>query len=116
MSRPALADRRDPWLIIEMRHLAALAAISREGTLGDAALSLGYVQSAVSGQLAMLERLVGARLVERSQGHGTQTLTEAGVLLLAHSRDILHELDAARQGIARSAEPEPESDGLRVGI
>jgi DNA-binding transcriptional LysR family regulator len=114
MSRPAVADRRDPWLLIEMRHLAALAAIAREGTFGDAALSLGYVQSAVSGQLAMLERLVGTQLVERSRGHGTQTLTEAGTLLLAHSRDILDEFEAAREGMARSADPEPE--GLRISI
>lgn len=114
MSRPAVADRRDPWLLIEMRHLAALAAIAREGTFGDAALSLGYVQSAVSGQLAMLERLVGTQLVERSRGHGTQTLTEAGALLLAHSRDILDEFEAAREGMARSADPAPE--GLRLSI
>jgi DNA-binding transcriptional LysR family regulator len=114
MSRMPLADRRDPWLLIEMRHLAALAAIAKEGTFGDAALSLGYVQSAVSGQLAMLERLVGTQLVERSRGHGTQTLTEAGALLLAHSRDILAELDAAREGMAQAEDP--VRDGLRISI
>jgi DNA-binding transcriptional LysR family regulator len=114
VSRALATDRRDPWLLIEMRHLAALAAVAKEGTFGDAALSLGYVQSAVSGQLAMLERLVGTQLVERSRGHGTQTLTEAGALLLAHSRDILAELDAAREGMARTADPEPE--GLRISI
>lgn len=114
MSRTALADRRNPWRLIEVRHLTALAAIAREGTLGEAALSLGYVQSAVSGQLAKLEWLVGAQLVERSRGHGSQELTPAGSLLLAHSEEILLELQAARAGIAHADEPVPE--GLRIGV
>jgi DNA-binding transcriptional LysR family regulator len=114
MSRMALADRRNPWRLIEVRHLTALAAIAREGTLGDAALSLGYVQSAISGQLAMLERLVGAQLVERSRGHGNQELTAAGVLLLAHSQDILAELEAACAGVAEAARDVPT--GLRVAV
>jgi DNA-binding transcriptional LysR family regulator len=115
MSRMAVADRRRPWRLIEVRHLTALAAIAREGTLGDAALSLGYVQSAVSGQLAMLERLVGAQLVERSRGHGNnQELTPAGALLLAHSEEIFMELKAARAGITQAAEH--ERPGLRIGV
>jgi DNA-binding transcriptional LysR family regulator len=89
-------DARDPWLGIELRHLAALAAIKREGTFGDAALSLGYVQSAVSGQLAMLERLTGTELVERTRGPGPQRLTEAGELLVTHSHCIFDELEIAR--------------------
>src|SRR5262245_13325377 len=73
----SLTDRRDPWLGIELRHLAALSAIASEGTFSDAALSLGYVQSAISGQVATLERLTGTCLVERSRAPGPQRLTAA---------------------------------------
>ena len=108
------ADTRDPWLAIELRHLAALDAIESEGTFSEAALSLGYVQSAVSGQLAMLERLTGARLVERSRRPGPQQLTDAGALLLAHSRDILEELDVARRRL--SAAEDASATGFRIVV
>jgi molybdate transport repressor ModE-like protein len=107
-------QRRNPWLGIELRHLVALSAIEREGTFSEAALSLGYVQSAVSGQIATLERLIGTRLVERSHGPGRQHLTAAGSLLLAHAREILEEIGVARERLAAHAES--ERTGLRIGI
>ncbi|MEN3280587.1 MAG: hypothetical protein V7607_1727 [Solirubrobacteraceae bacterium] len=107
-------DGRDPWLGVELRHLAALSAIASEGTFSEAALSLGYVQSAVSGQLATLERLTGIRLIERSRGHGPKRLTEAGELLVAHAASILDELDGARHSLSDDEHGAPSA--LRIAL
>ena len=57
---------------IELRHLAALQAVA-ERVFGRAATRLGYTQSAISQQIATLERIVGAKLVERPGGPGACT-------------------------------------------
>src|SRR5262245_47683663 len=92
------------WLRVEFRHLAALAAIAEEGSFHAAADKLGYVQSAVSQQLAFLERAVGVRLVERAPGTGPVTITAAGERLLARVATIQRELEAALSE-ARTAAP-----------
>lgn len=86
---------RKNWLGVEFRHLAALTAIAEEGSFRGAANRLGYVQSAVSQQIAVLERSIDARLVERSRGSNPVTLTDAGQLLLNHFYEILAKLSAA---------------------
>ena len=78
----------DRWLGVELRHFLALEAVSREGSFGKAAQALGYTQSAVSQQIATLERLVGQKLVERPGGPKPVSLTEAGQLLLTHAEAI----------------------------
>ena len=47
---------------LEFRHLVALDAVANEGTFGRAADRLGYTQSAISQQIASLERIAGARV------------------------------------------------------
>jgi molybdate transport repressor ModE-like protein len=96
MHSSAAEQLRHPWLGVEVRHLAALAAIASEGTFSAAAGELGYVQSAVSQQISQLERVVGTRLVERCRGHRPVGLTPAGELLARHSRTLLEVLQAAR--------------------
>ena len=90
---------RDRWLGIELRHFAALAAVADERSFRRAADRLGYVQSAISRQIAYLEHLTGERLIERSQGPKPVELTEAGELLLSHANDILATIEAAKVDI-----------------
>src|SRR4051812_49733320 len=85
----------DSWLGVEIRHFAALQALADEGSFGRAAERLGYTQSAVSQQIATLERIVGERLVERPGGPRPISLTEAGALLLRHAHSIVARLPAA---------------------
>jgi DNA-binding transcriptional LysR family regulator len=86
----------DRWLGLELRHLAALKAVADEGSFGRAARELGYTQSAVSQQIATLERIVGVRLIDRPGGPKAVSLTEAGVLLLTHAESITARLQAAQ--------------------
>jgi DNA-binding transcriptional LysR family regulator len=90
---------RDSWLGIELRHFAALAAVADERSFRRGADRLGYVQSAVSRQIAFLEQMTGERLIERSQGPKPVELTEAGGLLLSHANDILASIQAAKADI-----------------
>ena len=103
----------DRWLGVELRHLAALEAVAREGTFGRAAASLGYTQSAVSQQIQTLERLVGERLLERPGGPRAVSLTEAGTLLLRHAESIIARLHAAQADMAALAQGQTGS--LRIG-
>ena len=88
---------------VDLRHLAALEAVARDGTVTAAARSLGYTQSAVSGQLASLERLVGQPLVVRRAGARGVSLTPAGQRLLEHASAIRRRLAAAGADLASFA-------------
>src|SRR5438874_4231590 len=104
----------DQWLGVELRHLAALEAVAEEGSFGRAAQRLGYTQSAVSQQIAQLEKVVGARLLERPGGPRAVSLTDAGRLLLRHADAIVARLAAAQADMA--ALQAGEAGPLRVGI
>jgi molybdate transport repressor ModE-like protein len=104
----------DSWLGVELRHFLALEAVAREGSFGRAATALGYTQSAVSQQIATLERIVGHRLVERPGGPKAVSLTEAGKLLLIHADAIAARVAAAQADLTALAEG--QAGTLRVGV
>jgi DNA-binding transcriptional LysR family regulator len=92
-----MIDEIDPsWQRIELRHLVALYAIEVTGSFRGAALRLGYSISALSEQVAALERLVGQRLVERPGGRRSVTINPAGRRLLEHADEIGDRFVAAR--------------------
>jgi DNA-binding transcriptional LysR family regulator len=74
---------------LELRHFQALRAVAAEGTFGRAARALGYTQSAVSQQIASLERIVGEAMFDRPGGPKPVRLTAAGRMMLAHAEEIL---------------------------
>ena len=103
----------DHLLGLELRHLVALQAIAEHGSFGRAAKGLGYTQSAVSQQVAALERAVGEKLIERPGGPRPVSLTEAGELLLRHAEAIVARMKAAQADLAAFAEG--AAGPLRVG-
>src|SRR5438045_2129277 len=70
---------------LELRHLVALDAVATEGTFGKAALRLGYTQSAVSQQIAALERLVGGPVFDRPGGPRPVEPTPLGKVVPGHA-------------------------------
>jgi DNA-binding transcriptional LysR family regulator len=103
----------DQWLDIQLRHLAALQAIAEEGSFRRAAVRLGYTQSAISQQIAVLERIVGEQLIDRPGGPRPISLTAAGRLLLRHAEAVLARAQAAQADLAALAAG--EGGCLRVG-
>jgi DNA-binding transcriptional LysR family regulator len=103
----------DRWPRLDLRHLVALKTIAEEGSFGRAAERLGYTQSAVSQQIAALERVVGLRLIDRPGGPRAISLTEAGRILLRHAEAIDARLLAARADM--EALRAGEAGSLRVG-
>lgn len=108
-----LCDKRDNiisimsysnrWLGTEVRHLIALEAVEAAGSFSGAARELGYTQSAISLQVAQLERIAGTRLLERRGGRHPVALTRAGQRLIRHSRAVLDQIRAAEADLAALA-------------
>jgi DNA-binding transcriptional LysR family regulator len=106
--------RTEPWLGIELRHFAALAAVAHEASFRGAARRLGYVASAVSAQVAALERAVGVRLIERTRGPGPVRLTRAGAIVLDHSDAIFARLRTAQRDLR--AYQEGDAGAVDIGL
>ncbi len=86
---------------LEIRHLIALDAVAGEGTFARAADKLGYTQSAISQQIASLEKVVDAKVFDRPGGPRPVTLTPFGAQLLVASRDLLLRVDRMAEDLQR---------------
>jgi DNA-binding transcriptional LysR family regulator len=84
---------------MELR-LRLLRELSRRGTIAAVAHALSYSPSAVSQQLAALERETGVRLLEPT---GRRVwLTAQAELLVSHTEVLLEEMERAEAALARS--------------
>src|SRR5688500_9154904 len=73
--------------MIEVKRLRVLHEVARQGSFSAAADALSYTQSAISQQIAALERETGTTLVDR--GARGIRLTDAGEALVRHADAIL---------------------------
>ncbi len=94
---------------VDIRHLAALVAVVEQGSFAKAAQTLGFTQSAISQQIAALEKAAGLPVFDRPKGPRAAELTPAGDLLLAYARTTLdgvremdEQLDRLRRGVSGS--------------
>jgi molybdate transport repressor ModE-like protein len=92
--------------MLDVRRLGVLREVARHGSFSAAADALSYTQSAVSQQIAALEREAGTTLLERRAG-GVR-LTDAGRALIARADAIFAQLADAERELAAIA-------GLRGG-
>jgi molybdate transport repressor ModE-like protein len=92
--------------MLDVRRLRVLKEVAEQGSFSAAADALSYTQSAVSQQIAALEREAGTPLVQR--GARGVKLTEAGTALVTHFEAINARLQAAEAELEAIA-------GLRGG-
>src|SRR5829696_3716641 len=92
--------------MLDVRRMRVLREVAQRGSFSAAAEALSFTQSAVSQQIAALEREAGVVLVERS-ARGVR-LTEAGEAVVRHADQILGRLAEAEAELEAIA-------GLRGG-
>jgi DNA-binding transcriptional LysR family regulator len=100
--------------LLDLRALRALVAVSDQGSFRGAARALGYTQSAISHQVASLERALDAPMFTRPGGRGAVALTAEGEAALRRARRVLGELDTLGADVAAIARG--EHPVLRIGV
>jgi DNA-binding transcriptional LysR family regulator len=88
--------------MLELRRLRLLRELHGRGTIVAVADALQFTPSAVSQQLAMLEREAGVRLLERA-GRGVR-LTDAALVLVEHAEALLEQAALAEADLAAAAQ------------
>jgi DNA-binding transcriptional LysR family regulator len=84
--------------MMNLERLRVLHAVWTTGSVAGAARALHVTTSAISQQMARLEREVGQRLLER-QGRGIK-LTDAGALLARNAGELLIHVERVEAGLA----------------
>jgi DNA-binding transcriptional LysR family regulator len=84
--------------MLELRRLRLLRELHERGTIAAVADALQFTPSAVSQQLAMLEREVGVSLLERA-GRGVR-LTDPALVLVEHADALLERVALAEADLA----------------
>ena len=87
--------------MLDLRRLRLLRELSQRGTIASVADALQFTPSAVSQQLAMLEREAGVPLLERA-GRGVR-LTDAALVLVGHAEALLERAAVAEADLAAAA-------------
>ena len=87
--------------MLDLRRLRLLRELHERGTIAAVADALQFTPSAVSQQLAMLERETGVRLLERA-GRGVR-LTDAAYTLVHHADALLERAAQAESDLAAVA-------------
>jgi DNA-binding transcriptional LysR family regulator len=99
---------------IDLRTLTALVAVADEGSFRGAARTLGYTQSAISHQIATIERRLGITLFERPGGRGQISLTPLGELAYQHAQRVIVASEALDADV--TAALAGERGTVRIGI
>jgi DNA-binding transcriptional LysR family regulator len=87
--------------MLELRRLRLLRELHERGTIAAVADALQFTPSAVSQQLAILEREVGVPLLERA-GRGVR-LTDPALVLVEHADALLERAALAEADLAAAA-------------
>lgn len=87
--------------MLDLRRLRLLRELKERGTIAAVADALQFTPSAVSQQLALLEREAGVRLLERA-GRGVR-LTDAAIVLVDHAEALLERTALAEADLAAAA-------------
>src|SRR4029078_6067184 len=83
---------------VSLTALRVFRAVAEQGTFTAAAASLGYTQSAVSRQIAAIERAAGTQLLER-RPDGVR-LTPAGRVVVRRATIVLDEIDTTARELS----------------
>jgi DNA-binding transcriptional LysR family regulator len=90
--------------MLDLHRLRLLTEFAARGSIAKTAAVLGYTPSAVSQQLAALEREAGTALLDRTARRAQ--LTDAGRRLAGHAERILAMVEEAETDLsARATEP-----------
>jgi DNA-binding transcriptional LysR family regulator len=87
--------------MLELRRLRLLRELHERGTVAAVADALQFTPSAVSQQLAMLEREAGVKLLQRA-GRGVR-LTDAALVLVEHAEALLERAALAEADLAAAS-------------